>query len=145
VYSKRLDENMADLSYINGATLLLLSMMLAQGLLVFALHSLEILVNMSRDEDVWRLAISDKGVRHEYNAIIAALRSPQTLMLFGGKAVAHWAIGQSVSIRGGAITIMYLFSLPYWRGWHVSGHTWPRENRKDLYLQHMGTSRLLQI
>jgi len=86
-------------------TLKLLFMMLVQGLLVFGLHCLEILVNMSRDEDVWRLAISDKGVRHEYNAIIAALRSPQTLMLFGGKAAAHWAIGQSVHINDGAVTI----------------------------------------
>jgi hypothetical protein len=89
---------------INAAnTLRLLSMMLVQGILVFGLHCLEILVNMSRDEDVWRLAISDKGVRHEYNAIMAALSSPQTLMLFGGKAAAHWAIGQSFSVHSGDV------------------------------------------
>ena len=79
-------------------TLHICILMLVQSPLVFGLHCLEILVNVSRDEALWRRATSKHGVKHEYNSISAALRSPQTILLFAGKAAAHWTIGQSFNI-----------------------------------------------
>ena len=73
-------------------------LMLVQGPLVFGLHCIEMLVNVSRDECFWRRATSKDGLQSKYNAILAALRSPQTVLLFLGKAAAHWCIGQSFHI-----------------------------------------------
>ena len=81
-------------------------LMLVQGPLVFGLHCLEKLVNMSRDEALWRRATSKHGVKHEYNAITAALRSPQTIVLFLGKAAAHWIIGRSFHVSGGYLIMV---------------------------------------
>lgn len=78
-------------------------LMLVHGPLVFGLHCIEMLVNVSRDEGLWRRAASKDGVQSEYNAISAALRSPQTVLLFLGKAAAHWCIGQSFNIINGRI------------------------------------------
>ena len=78
-------------------------LMLVQGPLVFGLHCIEMLVNVSRDEGLWRRATSKDGLQSKYNAISAALRSPQTLLLFFGKAAAHWCIGQSFHIMNGRI------------------------------------------
>ena len=78
-------------------------LMLVHGPLVFGLHCIEMLVNVSRDEGFWRRATSKDGLKSEYNAISAALRSPQTVLLFFGKAATHWCIGQSFHIIDGRI------------------------------------------
>ena len=73
-------------------------LMLVHGPLLFGLHCIEMLVNLSRDEGFWRRATSKDGVKSKYNAISEALLSRQTILLFLGKAAAHWCIGQSFNI-----------------------------------------------
>lgn len=68
-----------------------------QAVLTFGLHSVELLVNMSRDESVWRQATST-GTDSNYNSIAAACKSWQTWALLASKAIVHWLFGLSVNV-----------------------------------------------
>jgi hypothetical protein len=69
-----------------------------QAVLTLALHCAELLVNMSRDESIWRQATGPKGTDSNYNSIIAACTSWQTVSLFVFKAAVHWLFGLSVNV-----------------------------------------------
>lgn len=76
--------------------------------LTLGLHCAELLVNFSRDEELWRRATSSRGVRYAYGpvgSIKAAATSWKVLVLFALKALTHWPFGLSVSVRSG---IMYM-------------------------------------
>jgi hypothetical protein len=68
-----------------------------QAGLTLALHCAELLVNLSRDEGIFRMAITPKGTDPRYNSIVAAFSSWQTIMLFGFKAAVHWLFGLSIN------------------------------------------------
>jgi hypothetical protein len=68
-----------------------------QAGLTLALHCAELLVNLSRDEGIFRAAITPKGTDPRYNSIIAAFSSWQTITLFGFKAAVHWLFGLSIN------------------------------------------------
>jgi hypothetical protein len=67
--------------------------------LTIALHCAEIMVNLKRDEAVWRAATSSSGTRLASNGVLAAVKSPLTLYLFFFKAVLHWLFGQAVQVQ----------------------------------------------
>ncbi|KAG9233136.1 hypothetical protein BJ875DRAFT_55204 [Amylocarpus encephaloides] len=68
-----------------------------QAGLTLALHCAELLVNLSRDETVVRMAISEKGTDPRFNSILAAFSSWQTIILFLFKAAVHWLFGLSIN------------------------------------------------
>jgi len=68
-----------------------------QAGLTLALHCAELLVNLSRDEGIFRMAITPKGTDPRYNSIVAAFSSWQTIMLFLFKAAVHWLFGLSIN------------------------------------------------
>ena len=79
-----------------------------QMLLTLTLHCAEVVVNMSRDEDMWRRACSKKGTRSSYGAlgsIKAAFGSWKVLCLFSFKAITHWLFGICISESG---NLMYM-------------------------------------
>jgi hypothetical protein len=79
-----------------------------QLFLTVALHSAEVVVNMSRDGDMWKRACSTKGTQRSYGAlgsIKAAFGSWKALCLFGFKSITHWLFGICISESG---NIMYM-------------------------------------
>jgi hypothetical protein len=68
-----------------------------QAGLTLALHCAELLVNLSRDEGIFRMAITPKGTDPRYNSILAAFTSWQTITLFAFKAAVHWLFGLSIN------------------------------------------------
>ncbi|KAF4625284.1 hypothetical protein G7Y89_g12886 [Cudoniella acicularis] len=68
-----------------------------QSGLTLALHCAELLVNLSRDESILRMATTKKGTDPRYNSILAAFTSWQTIMLFLFKAAVHWLFGLSIN------------------------------------------------
>lgn len=68
-----------------------------QAFITFSLHCAEILVNMIRDELMWRRA-STRGIpRPAYNAFFAAITSIPAATLFALKPALHWVYGLAVS------------------------------------------------
>jgi hypothetical protein len=79
-----------------------------QSWLTMGLHGTEIIVNLSRDEEVWRRATTDQGTKTSYGrigSIQAAAKSWKVVILFILKAVMHWLLGLSLRVRGG---VMYM-------------------------------------
>jgi hypothetical protein len=68
-----------------------------QSVVTLALHCAELLVNLSRDEGIFRMAITPKGTDPRYNSILAAFSSGQTITLFVFKAAVHWLFGLSIN------------------------------------------------
>lgn len=73
-----------------------------QGSQTMGLHSVELLVNMARDEDAWResytaLSPKRKGASWKSNPFFSAAKSWQNVILFLAKAALHWIVGQSIS------------------------------------------------
>ncbi|KAH8657079.1 hypothetical protein BGZ60DRAFT_434732 [Tricladium varicosporioides] len=68
-----------------------------QACLTLALHCAELLVNLSRDEAILRMATTPKGTDPRYNSILAAFSSWQTITLFLFKAAVHWLFGLAIN------------------------------------------------
>lgn len=68
-----------------------------QSAVTLALHCAELLVNLSRDEGIFRMAITPRGTDPRYNSILAAFSSWQTITLFFFKAAVHWLFGLSIN------------------------------------------------
>ena len=66
-----------------------------QSLVTFTLHAAELLVNCTRDEDLWRRASHSRGGRRTSNALVVLLTSYQSLALFCLKPFAHWVYSLS--------------------------------------------------
>lgn len=80
------------------AVLGLLFTFAVQGTQTMGLHCVELMVNMSRDEDEWRRAqLTRKGSRLSTNGFKAAISSWQNGVLFISKAALHWLLGQSLA------------------------------------------------
>ncbi|KAK6437405.1 hypothetical protein LTR95_006401 [Oleoguttula sp. CCFEE 5521] len=115
----------------NPAVSLLCGTLLIGAMQIFAtlgLHSVEMLVNRSRDEVTWRHAYpsprdrsqreSATGAPKAYNSIRAAATSWQSVGLYLLKPIIHWLFGNSVSELYGDDT-GYVFGLmdpPYTAG-----------------------------
>ena len=68
-----------------------------QAGVTLSLHCAELLVNLSRDEGIFRMSITSKGTDPRYNSILAAFSSWQTITLFAFKAAVHWLFGLSIN------------------------------------------------
>jgi hypothetical protein len=102
-----------------------------QGLQTMGLHCVELLVNLWRDENVWRAAYRKSssgkgGARIHTNSATSAITSGPYIVLFGAKAFLHWVLGQSLLAsftffpdRGGYGTgyASYAFDMVYIRIW----------------------------
>ncbi|CZR54741.1 uncharacterized protein PAC_04625 [Phialocephala subalpina] len=79
------------------AGLMILS--LVQAAQTLSLHAIELIVNLSRDEDSWRAAaLKKRGARLSSEPFTSATLSWQSLVLFVAKAGLHWLLGQSVLV-----------------------------------------------
>jgi hypothetical protein len=84
-----------DLSFASQIILGILLTCVIQCTQTISLHSIELIVNMSRDETTWRNAyIHSKGASLASHGFVAASSSFPNLILFSSKAVLHWLIGQ---------------------------------------------------
>jgi len=70
-----------------------------QAAVSLSLHCAELIVNLSRDEEIFRELISPKGTNNRYNSITAALTSWQALFLFALKAGVHWIFGLAINLQ----------------------------------------------
>lgn len=86
------------------AVLCVLFICLIQSAQTIVLHSLELLVNISRDEGIWRQAyhetnlVSASGTQRSTDPFRAAASSWENIVQFISKAVLHWIIGQSLTL-----------------------------------------------
>lgn len=89
-----------DYSYGTQLILCILFVCLVQGGQTIVLHCLELLVNLSRDEAIWRQAYKERkkasGTQRSTNPFYAAVSSWENIIQFIAKAVMHWIIGQSL-------------------------------------------------
>jgi len=80
-----------------------------QGLQTIGLHCAEFVVNMARDEAIWRQAASPsgtinakqrlkKGARYQTTPFVSAILSWQNAILFIFKAIMHWQFSQTVAL-----------------------------------------------
>ncbi|KAG2019004.1 hypothetical protein GB937_005643 [Aspergillus fischeri] len=99
-YANDHNPDSATFSYGAEAVLCVLFVCLIQASQTVALHCLELLVNLSRDEGIWRQAYSETreaaGTQLATNPFRAAVSSWENAILFIAKAVLHWIIGQSL-------------------------------------------------
>jgi hypothetical protein len=78
-------------------TLGLLIISAVQATQTLSFHAIELIVNMSRDEEAWRSATNKKrGARLASKAFLSASLSWQTVILFIAKALLHWLLGQTL-------------------------------------------------
>ncbi|KAK3344320.1 hypothetical protein B0T25DRAFT_323332 [Lasiosphaeria hispida] len=70
-----------------------------QSVVTLSLHCAELIVNLSRDEKIYRELIGPKGTNGRYNSVTAAMSSWQTLFLFALKAGVHWMFGLAISLQ----------------------------------------------
>lgn len=74
-----------------------------QTFLTLSLHLIELLVNLSRDEHIWRLATSKSGTQRSFGplgSLKSAVCSWQTVLLFTLKSLAYWLFGLAVNSDG---------------------------------------------
>ena len=79
-----------------GAVFLILAF---QSTVTLSLHCAELIVNLCRDEKVYRTLIGPRGTNGHYNSISAAFTSWQTLFLFALKAGVHWMFGLAINLQ----------------------------------------------
>lgn len=84
-----------------------------QGSRTIGLHCAQLLVNVSRDEAIWRSAYvgmkrNSTGARLSTNPLRAALLSCETIVLIFAKLVLHWVMGQGMG--------PYALPFPWFRG-----------------------------
>ncbi|KAK4148831.1 hypothetical protein C8A00DRAFT_47428 [Chaetomidium leptoderma] len=79
-----------------GAVFLIMAF---QSIITLALHCAELIVNLSRDEGVYRALIGPRGTNGHYNSVHAAVTSWQTLFLFALKAGVHWMFGLAINLQ----------------------------------------------
>lgn len=75
-----------------GFAIVLIMMMGFQAMLTMGLHCADLLVNMSRDEDTWRKSSQKAGYTSQ-NALMTALSSWKSWLLFVLKPLVHWFFG----------------------------------------------------
>jgi len=73
-----------------------------QILLTLALHGAELIDTLSRDEVVWRIAISYRGTDPTYDLLRTATITWQNVGLLIFKPILHWIFGLSISVYAGS-------------------------------------------
>ncbi|KAH8698632.1 hypothetical protein BGW36DRAFT_426327 [Talaromyces proteolyticus] len=93
-------EQIQSMSFVAALIVGLLFVCIIQGLQTLGLHCAELIVNLSRDEDVWRALDAQDGSGAKNHVlknppILAALMSWKYLTLLIFKSLLHWLLGQS--------------------------------------------------
>jgi hypothetical protein len=70
-----------------------------QSVVTLSLHCAELIVNLARDETVYRALIGPRGTNGHYNSILAAFTSWRTMFLFALKAGVHWMFGLAINLQ----------------------------------------------
>lgn len=85
-----------------------------QSVITLSLHCAELIVNLSRDEEVFRRVTSSKGAHPKYNSILMTLKSWQSIVLLMCKAISHWMFSLALSsyLRL-PILVMYPMQISY--------------------------------
>lgn len=83
----------------------LLLFIIFQGTLAAALHCCELIITLSRDEDVWRKATSRSGAKHVGNQVYN-FWSWKSIMFLTFNPILHWIMGNSLVINQN-VTAMY--------------------------------------
>lgn len=91
----------ASMPFIAAIIVSLLFVCTIQGLQTLGLHCAELIVNLSRDEDVWRALDAQGRSRSERHVLsispsLAALMSWKYGVLVVFKSLLHWLLGQSI-------------------------------------------------
>lgn len=92
----------AESRFVAEAVLSILFLCGVQASQTIGLHCVELVINISRDEALWRQAHNSTGKRDAKGAVFsenplrAAITSPQNIVLFVAKAGLHWIIGQGM-------------------------------------------------
>ncbi|KAG8218323.1 hypothetical protein J3R82DRAFT_3937 [Butyriboletus roseoflavus] len=73
-----------------------------QGPLTLALHCSELVVNVVRDERVWRKATTTKGTTISPHPLATVFGSPLNVALLVLKPLLHWMLGLAISLAGTA-------------------------------------------
>jgi hypothetical protein len=79
-----------------GAVFLIMAF---QSVVTLSLHCAELIVNLSRDEKVYRGLLGPRGTNNHHNSVVAAFTSWQTLFLFALKAGVHWMFGLAINLQ----------------------------------------------
>ncbi|EAQ86847.1 hypothetical protein CHGG_08100 [Chaetomium globosum CBS 148.51] len=79
-----------------GAVFLIMAF---QSVVTLSLHCAELIVNLSRDEKVYRGLLGLRGTNGHHNSVLAAFTSWQTLFLFALKAGVHWMFGLAINLQ----------------------------------------------
>ncbi|KAH0839601.1 hypothetical protein J3R83DRAFT_517 [Lanmaoa asiatica] len=82
------------LHYVNMAVI--------QGPLTLALHCSELVVNVIRDERLWRKATTKKGTTISSHPLAAVFGSTLNMALLVSKPLLHWMLGLAISLSGTA-------------------------------------------
>ncbi|KAG6333761.1 hypothetical protein ID866_5323 [Astraeus odoratus] len=78
------------------------SMALVQGPMTLGLHCSELVVNVVRDEKVWRCATRKKGAKVSTYPLAPVFGSWLNILLLVAKPVLHWMLGLGMSLAGAA-------------------------------------------
>lgn len=95
---------LASTSYALRTTLHILLLSLVQGAQAIALHCMELIVNLSRDESIWQKSYnygaihSAAGAQLFANPLREAVSSPATVILFIAKIALPWTLSQGIFI-----------------------------------------------
>ena len=68
-----------------------------QAALTFGLHSIDLLINVSRDEDIWRTTSTRSGYDPNYNSILSAIKNWKYVTIFLIKPFVHWLFGMGLT------------------------------------------------
>jgi len=100
-----------------GAVFLIMAF---QSVVTLSLHCAELIVNMSRDEGVYRDLIGPRGTNGHYNSVMAACTSWQTIILFALKAGVHWMFGLGINLQFQLGVNMYPPQIFYFSGFSLA-------------------------
>ncbi|KAK4179457.1 hypothetical protein QBC36DRAFT_74335 [Triangularia setosa] len=70
-----------------------------QSVVTLSLHCAELIVNLARDEGIYRKLIGPRGTNGHYNSVVEAFTSWQTVFLFALKAGVHWMFGLAINLQ----------------------------------------------
>ncbi|KAK3320669.1 hypothetical protein B0T19DRAFT_444497 [Cercophora scortea] len=87
-----------------------------QSVVTLSLHCAELIVNLSRDEVIYRGLIHYRGTNGHYNSVWAAFTSWQTILLFALKAGVHWVFGLAINLQFELGVNMYPPQIFYFAG-----------------------------
>ncbi|KAK4213044.1 hypothetical protein QBC37DRAFT_441071 [Rhypophila decipiens] len=71
----------------------------AQSIVTVFLLCAELIVNLSRDEEIYRELIGPKGTNSHFNSVWAAMTSWKMILLFALKACVHWMFGLAINMQ----------------------------------------------